>query len=163
MEAFLMEKATVKVLVDPVDFNTGANPAAARVDMSKCDRVTFLVIAAAGSTPNAHSFLLKQADAASSGNVKALSVANPYYVKASAATSFAKVDVDSATDAYDIDSLVVDGKFVAAFEVLADQLDANNGYRYAYIDTVDFGGAQLGTVIAICHSRMSKPAYTAVV
>lgn len=150
-----MEKATVKAIIGPVDLNDAANTGL-RVDMSKCKRVTFVVVAAAGTTPSAHTATLKQYDAASSGNSADLSVENPYFHKVDAATVFTKVVPGAAAAAFDIDTTVGDTKFIAVFEVLAEQL--TDGYRWVGLNLSDAGGAQLGAVIAICHG-MDKPAY----
>lgn len=156
MEQFLMEKATVKVVTGPIDLDAGANTGA-RIDMQKFKRVTFVVIAAAGTTPSAHLHTLKQHTAASAGTSADLSVDNPYYHKAGAATEFTKVQPTSAAAAYDVDTLVGDAKYVVVFEVLQEQL--TDGYRWVSLDTGDVGGAQLGTVLAICHEATNKPAY----
>ena len=162
MEQFLMEKGTVKVVTGPVDLDTGANTGA-RVDIQQFARVSFIVAAAAGTTPSAHTHTLRQHDAATAGNSKDLSVSNPYYHKVNAATSFTKVVPSSDTAAYDIDTVVGDTKYMVVFEVLAEQLDRENGFRWVSLDTTDAGGAQLGTVIAVCHEAESKPAYSIIV
>lgn len=156
MEAFFMEKGTVKVVTGPIDLDTGANTGA-RIDMQKFKRVTFVVIAAAGTTPSAHVHTLRQHDAASAGTSADLSVDNPYYLKAGAATEFTKVVPSSAAAAFDVDALVADAKYVVVFEVLQEQLASGN--RWVSLDTGDVGGAQLGTVLAICHEATNKPAY----
>lgn len=155
MEKFLMEKATVKAIIGPVDLNDAANTGL-RVDMSKCRRVTFIIVAAAGTTPNSHTVALKQHTVASSGTPANLSVDNPYYHKVDSATEFTKVVPSSAAASFDIDAVVGDTKFIAVFEVLQEQL--TDGYRWVSCDLTDSGGAQLGTVIAICEG-MDKPAY----
>ena len=151
-----MEKATVKVVTLPVDLNTAANTGA-RVDMLKFKRVSFIVVVDAGTTPTAHQHTLKQHTAASAGTSADLSVDNPYFVKAGAATEFTKVTPEAAAAMYDLDATVLDAKYVAVFEVLQEQL--TEGYRWVSLDTADAGGAQIGTVIAICHEAVSKPAY----
>ena len=104
MEAFLMEKATVKVIVDPVDLDAAANTGA-RVDMKEFKRVSFICIGNAGTSPDSHTFTLRQHDAASSGNSADLSVDNPYYHKLDAATEFTKVTPSSAAAAYDLEAI----------------------------------------------------------
>lgn len=161
-EAFFMEENTVKVGSGPIDLDAGANTGA-RVDMALFDRVAFLVILAAGTTPSAHLHTLRQHDAASAGNSKDLSVMNPYYYKLNASTSYTKVEPTVAAAAYDLDTLVGDNKYVVVFEVLAEQLDLANSYRWVSLDTTDVGGAQLGTVVAIPRNAKEKPAYEKVV
>ena len=156
MEAYFMEKSTVKALIGPVDLNDAATTGL-RVDMSKCRRVTFVVIAAAGTTPNSHTVSFQQHTVASSGTPAALSLSGPYFHKADTATEFTKVDPTEAAS-FDIDGLVVDAKFIAVFEVLAEEL--TDGYRWVSCNMADAGGAQLGTVLAICHGMKDGPAYS---
>lgn len=155
MEAFLMEKMTAKVIVQPVDLNDGANTGL-RVDMSKCKRVSFICIADAGTTPSSHTFSFEQHDAAAAGNSAALSIGNPYYHCLNSATVFTKVVPGAAASSFDLDTLVGDNEYVVVFEVLAE--DLTDGYKWASINLTDAGGAQLGTILAICHG-MDKPAY----
>ena len=159
-EALFMEKATVKAVIGPVDFNTAANTGE-RIDMRMFKRVTFVCVLAAGTTPDSHTFTLRQHDAASSGNSADLVSDNPYFHKVNAATSFTKVVPGSAAAAKDIDTVVGDTKFIAVFEVRQEEL--TDGYRWVSVDATDSGGAQLGCVIAICHEAVSKPAYSQVV
>ena len=156
MEAFLMEKASVKALIGPVDLNDGANTGL-RVDMSKARRVTFICILAAGTTPNAHLFTLYQHTVTTAGTPLVLAVDNPYYHKLDTATEFTKVVPGAAASAYNLDSIFADAKGIVVFEVLAEQL--TDGYKWVSIDIADTGGAQLGTVLAIAHDVKDAPAY----
>ena len=156
MEAFLMEKASVKAIVGPVDLNDGANTGL-RVDISKARRVTFVCILAAGTTPSSHTFTLYQHTVASAGTPAVLAVDNPYYHKLDAETVFTKVVPGAAASAYNLDSIFADAKGIVVFEVLAEQL--TDGYKYVSIDLTDSGGAQLGTVLAIAHDVKDAPAY----
>ncbi len=155
-EAFFMEKATVKAITGPVDLNDAANTGL-RVDMQAFKRVTFIIAVAAGTTPSSHTHTLQQHTVSSSGSPIALAVDNPYFIKADTATEFTKVVPVAAASAYNLDATVLDAKYIAVFEVLQEQL--TEGYRWVSIDTTDSGGAQLGTVIAICHEPVSLPAY----
>jgi len=159
MEAFLMEKATVKVVGGPVDFNDAAITGA-RVDMRNLERVTFLVLMAAGTTTTTHGFTLKQHDAASSGNSYDLSVDNPYFHKIGAATKFTKVQPDAAAAAYDLHSILANSAAIVAFEVLPEQLRSD--CRWVSLNVADAGGAQLGTVLAVGHTEFN-PGYNEVV
>ena len=58
-EQFFLEQAVVKVVGGPVDLDAAALTGA-RVDMAKFKRVTFLIAAAAGTTPSAHEVTLRQ-------------------------------------------------------------------------------------------------------
>lgn len=158
MEALLMEKAIVKATTGPIDLDAGTNTGG-RFDMSKCKRVSFIAVVAAGTTPSSHTFSFQQHDAASAGNSAALSIGNPYFHKLNAATYFTKVE-PTAASSFDLDTLVGDNKFIVVFEVLAE--DLTDGYKWVSMNITDAGGAQLGTVLAIGH-EMDKPAYSAVV
>lgn len=157
-EAYLLEKVLAKQVAGPVDANTAAITGA-RFDMKGFDRVAFLVSLAAGTTTSAHLFSLKQHNAASSGTSKAVAVTNPYYHKIGAATSFTKVDVTVAEDEYDLHSILADSASMVVFEVLAEDLDVNNGFRWVSLDIADSGGAQLCSVVAVGHNCKSLPAY----
>lgn len=156
-EAFLMEQAIVKAIVGPVDLNDAANTGL-RVDMQKFNRVSFICVLAAGTTPSAHLFTLKQHSVASAGTPADLEVDNPYYHKLDAETVFTKVQPTAAAAAYNLDSIFADAKGIVVFEVLAEQLA--DGNRYVSLDIGDVGGAQLGTVIAIAHNAKELPAYS---
>ena len=159
MEAFLMEKANVKVVVDPVDFNTAA-VTGARVEMKGYERVSFMLIMNGGTSITSRTFDLKQHNAASGGTTKALSVKNLYYHKVGAATSFTKVEPSVAADSYDLLTAIGDNKSVVVFEVLAEDLDVEGGFTHVSINTSDSGAASLGSVLAICHEAKNLPAYS---
>lgn len=159
MEAFLMEKANIKVIADPVDFNTAA-VTGARVAMKGSERIAFVCIVNSGTSVTAREFALKQHNAASSGTTKALEVTNAYYHKVGAATSFTKVIPDAAEDTYDLLALIGDSKAVVVFEVLAEDLDVENNFNYVSINAADSGAASIGTILAICHGPGSTPAYS---
>lgn len=157
MEAFLMEKANLKASSGPVDL-AGAQTGA-RISMKDYKRVAFIVHlgSSAATTPT---FNLKQHNAASGGTTKVLSVANPYYHKAGAATSFTKVEPSSAADSYVLTSLFATAAGVVVFEVLAEDLDVNGGFGWVSLDIPAAGAAKLGAVMAVCHEPGSKPAYS---
>ncbi len=161
-EAFLMEQMVAKVTTGPIDLDAGAN-VGVRFDMQKFKRVTFFVIAAAGTTPNAHAISFQQHDAASAGNSVALEIDNPWFHQVNAATAFTKVQPVAKVSSFDIDAVVGDTKFVAVFEVLQEDLLANGANRWISLNIADVGGAQLGTVLAIGHNATELPAYSKVV
>lgn len=160
--SLFMEENMVKAITGPVDLDTGANTGA-RFDMSKFQKVTFICVAAAGTTPNSHTFSFQQHDAASSGNTAALSIDTPYFHKLDTATYFTKVTPGAAASSFNLDSLVLDAKYIVVFEVNADQLDRDTGYSWVSINQTDAGGAQLGTTIAIGSNSVANPAYSKVV
>ncbi len=157
MEKFLMESHQPKQVAGPVDLNTAA-VTGGRVSMKNARRCAFVIQLAAGTTTTTHGFTLRQHDAASAGNSKDLSVANPYYHKIGAATVFTKVEPGSAAAAYDLHALVADDVAVVVMEVLAEDLDRANNYAWVSLDIADTGGAQLGSVVAIV-DNMLLPAY----
>ena len=161
MEAFLLEKRVPKVSTTPVDLNTGANTGA-RIDIRGARRVSWIVVGDVGTTTTTHTFSLKQHDAASAGNSKALSVDNKYFHKIGAATAFTEVEPASASDSYDLHALLANNKFVLVMEVLEEQLDTANGYGWVSLDIADTGGAQLGSAIALVDVD-GKPAFDKVV
>lgn len=157
MEKFLMEDKVLKAAAGPVDLNTAA-VTGARVSMKNVKRVAFAINLGAGTTTSAHTFTLRQHDAAAAGNSKDLSVMNPYYHKIAAATVFTKVQPSSAAAAYDLHASLADDVAIVVFEVLAEDLDIANGYAWVSLDIADSGGAQLGSVMAIA-SHHFDPAY----
>lgn len=158
MEAFFLEKYNLKQIVLPVDLNTAANPGA-RISMKNARRITFVVNMGDSTAASTLSAALKQHNAASSGTTKALSVANPYYHKLGAATKFTKVEPGSAADTYDLAALFAGDEGIAVFEVLAEDLDTNNGFAWCTIDIADAGAAKVGAVMAIVEP-IRKPAYS---
>ncbi len=157
-EAYLAEKVLAKQAAGPVDANTAAITGN-RFDMKGFDRVAFIISLAAGTTTTTHGFTLRQHNAASSGTSKDVAVNNPYYHKIGAATNFTKVDVAVAASVYDLHSILADSASIVVFEVLAEQLDVDNGFRWVSLDIADSGGAQLVSVLAVGHNCKSMPAY----
>ena len=156
MEAFLMEKVTLKQVTIPVDLNTAA-VTGDRVAMKDFDRVSF-VVSLGASTAATASFTLRQHNAATSGTSKDLSVANPYFVKAGAATVFTKVEPVANAAAYDLSTTYAANGGVVVFEVLAEDLDVNNNFGWVSLDILDSNAAKLGSVVAVAsHGR--GPAY----
>lgn len=158
MENFLMEKANIKSVAGPVDLNTAA-VTGERVSMKNCNRIAFVVNMGDSTSATAVTFTLKQHTAASSGSSKVLAVTNPYFVKAGAATKFTKVEPTSATSAYDLTSTFADEPGMVVLEVLAEDLDVNNGYAWVSLDIADSGAAKIGSVLAICLGADNGPVY----
>lgn len=159
MEKFLAEAKVPKQVTGPVDLNTGANTGL-RSLIANAKRVTFVASLGAGSSTTAHTFTLRQHDAASSGNSYDLPSDNPYYTKIGAATSFTKVVPGSAVAATDLHSVLADSAAIVIFEVLAEQLRPD--CKWVSVDTTDSGGAQLGSVVAYVDSDF-LPAYANIV
>lgn len=158
-EALLLEKVNMKLLTLPVDGDTAQT--GARIKLDTGDRLAF-VVSMADSTSSNVVFSLKQHDAASSGTTKALSVDNPYFHKAGAETKFTKVVPGSATDAYDLSTQFASQEGLAIIEVLAEDLDVNNGFLWASLNVADTGSSntKLLSVLGVVHNLRSTPGYS---
>lgn len=159
-EAYLAEKTIIKSAFDPVDLNTAA-VTGARIKMDKGDRLAIVVNMGDSTSATDVSFFLKQHNAASSGTTKALSVDNPYFTKVAAATSFTKTvpAVPQVDGDYDLTSLFANDQGMVIFEVLAEDLDVNNGFAWVSIDTADAGAGKIGSAVYIMHNLYSLPGY----
>lgn len=157
MERFLMEGRTLRTGLVPVDLNAGANTGL-RVPMKNAKRISLVVIMGA-STAAVVTLNLLQHDAASAGNSKALSIANPYYHKhGSAADKFTRVVPGAAADTYDLATLFAADGGIVVFEVLAEDLDVENNYGWVSLSALDSTAAKVGAVLAIVDHDY-KPAY----
>lgn len=157
MEQFLAEYVGLKAEA-PVDMNTAAITGA-RTKIAKGDRLAF-VVNMGGSTAALVQMTLRQHNAASSGTSKDLSVANPYYKKVGAATSFTKVEPTSAAALYDLSSDFAGAAGMVVLEVLAEDLDINNGYAWVSLDMADSTAAKLVSVVHVLGKVKEKPAYS---
>ena len=158
MEAFLLEKQNMKLVTLPVDGNTAAITGA-RVAFNGCARISF-VVQMGDSTAATTAFTLRQHDAASAGTSKDLSVANLYYHKKAALTTFTKVEPTVAAATYDLSTIFAADEGVVVFEVLAEDLDVNGGFAWVSLDIADMAAAKLVSVLAVCHELGSKPGYS---
>lgn len=158
--AYLMEKQNVKIEA-PVDLNT-AGLVGARIKLDDAFRIA-VVIALGASTGATVAVTLRQHNAASGGISKALSVDNPYYVKAGlTAAAFTKVVPGAAASVFDISTTFAAAAGVAVFEVLADQLDTTNGFAWFSVEIADSVAAKLGAVQYHLHECKELPAYAIV-
>lgn len=158
MEAFLLEERNMKQGGVPADAN-GAAITGARIKMDKRDRVA-IVVSMGDSISAAVTLTLQQHDAASAGNSKNLSVANPYYHKVAAATTFTKVEPSSAAAAYDLASLFANDEGIVVFEVLSEQLDNANGYNWVSINVADSTAAKIFAIVYVGGKERFLPAYS---
>ncbi len=156
-ENFLMEMLNLKQGFLPVDLNTGANTGI-RINMASGDRLAF-ILQMTTSTAAAVTLNLQQHDAASSGNSKALSVANPYYHKHGAATIFTKVVPGAAADTYDLASLFASDGGIVVFEVLAEDLDVTNNFQWVSCSLIDSTAAKVGACLAVAFNLRNQPGY----
>jgi hypothetical protein len=153
---YLLEEKNIKKVMDPVDLNTAAITGA-RISLAKGDKVAVLLAmgASVGATVQV---TLNQHTAASGGTSKVLTVANPYFHKAGAATEFTKVE-PSAASMFDISSVFAANAGVVVFEISGDQLDTDNGYAHFSVDIADSGAAKIGAACYIMSDCRHKPAY----
>ena len=158
--AYLMEKQNLKIEA-PVDLNT-AGLVGARIKMDKGFRLA-IAVALGASVGATVSVALKQHNAASGGTTKVLAIDNSYYVKAGlTAAAFTKVVPAVAADTYDLSTTFAAAAGVVVFEVLAEQLDTNNGFAWVSVEIADSVAAKLGAVSYIVHEAKELPAYATV-
>jgi hypothetical protein len=155
----LLDKHTIKTAIVPVDLNTAANTGA-RISLAPGDRVGVLIHLGASLTGANVVVALKQHDAASAGNSKALEVARPYFKKTSAATHFTKVDVDTATDEYDLSTDFDTLGGLIYFEVESQDLDVSGGFTHFSVDVEDAAVAKVGSASYIVSDLRSGPGYS---
>lgn len=153
----LMEYVNAKLCSTLSDSNTQIT--GARINMKEQDQVTIFLLLNSATSATAVGGAMKQHDAASSGNSKALSTFNPYYHKIGAATVLTKVSPAVTTDTYDLLALVGDSAAVVAFTVRASDLDLANGYAWVSFDPADAGVTRVAAVFAIAHDCRLLPAY----
>ncbi len=156
MNSFLLERANIKAVV-PSDGDTAIT--GSRVALSTGQRVA-IVVNMGDSTGAVADFTLKQHNAASSGTTKDLSIANPYFKKAGAATSFTKVEPTVAAANYVLTSDFAAQEGVVVFEVLQEDLDVNNSFGWVSIDVADTTAAKLISILYIVLDPESQPAYS---
>lgn len=154
MEKFLCEDKAIKSVVDPQSIAGGAT--GSRVKMVNVKRVAFVIDVGAGTSTDAHSFVLKQHDDPAAGNSYDLPVANPIFHKVGAATEFTKIDVETATASNDLHSVLAQDKAVVVIEVLSENL--RQDCKWVSLDIAATNGTQVGAVIALADIEF-KPAY----
>lgn len=155
MEKFLAEGKLIKADY-PVDLNT-AGLSGVRVDVTKCRRLAFVVVLG-GSTGSTVSFTLKQHTAASGGTTADLSVDNRYFKKVGAATVFTEVEPTVEAAAYDLSADFAAAQGIVVFEILPENMDVNNGFKYASIEVADSGTAKLASILYVGNPK-SEAAY----
>jgi len=161
MESLLLEKNQIKAVMAPVDLNTAA-VTGARINLGKADKCA-IVISMGASVAATVEFTLKQHTAASGGSSKVLSVMNPYFHKAGAATVFTKVEPTVAASVYDLSSIFAADAGIAVLEVKGEDLDVDGGYAYVSVDIADSAAAKIGCGMYILNDMRFLPAYNEVV
>lgn len=154
---FLLEEYNAKQAFLPVDLNTAA-VSGARISLAKHLRVA-VVLNLGTSTAALLQVTLKQHNAASAGTTKDLVVANPYFYKAGAATTFTKVEPSSAVALYDLSSVFAADSGLLVFEVLAEDLDVQGGFSFFSVEVADSTAAKLGSGVYIARDSRFEPGY----
>lgn len=153
---YLLEEYTV-VSEIPKDLNASAL-VGKRIPLHKFGKVAFVVnmgdSVGAVVTPS-----FQQHDAAAGGNSKALSIANIYYVKAGAATSFTKVEPTAAASSFALAADFAAQEGVVVFEVWGADLDVENNYAYVSMNMADSTAAKIVSVTAILGDAKNVPSY----
>jgi hypothetical protein len=155
MEAFLAEKKGLKQVV--LASVTGTPVVGARVPMKDLKRVAFVVQVAAAASA-VLSATLQQHNAASAGTSKDLSVANNYYHKVDAATSFTKVVPVAAAATYNLFTIADVDVATFVFEVLQEDLDVNGNFNFVSLNVTGDATARVVGVLAVGDAEYC-PAY----
>jgi len=140
---YLAEEKGIKSAFSPVDLNAAA-VTGNRVKLDKAGRCA-VVIAMGSSTAATVQITLRQHNAASAGTSKDVVVANSYFHKAGAATSFTRVEPTVAAALVDVSAVFAADGGVLVVEVVADQLDANGGFAWFSVDVADATAAKIGS------------------
>ncbi len=156
-ENFFMEMANLKQGFLPVDLNTGANTGL-RCSVANCKRLVF-ILQMADSTAAAVTLNFQQHDAASAGNSKALSIANPYYVKADTALHFTRVVPAAVASSFDLATTFGSAEGIAVFEVLAEDLDVENSFTHVSLSLIDSTAAKVGACLVAFIGTTANPPY----
>ena len=156
MEALLLDKCAVKAEV-PVDMNTAAF-VGARVAMK--DAIKLAIIVNMGDSVGAVvDFTLKQHNASVGGTSKALSIMNPYFKKAGAATAFTKVVPTVAASNYVLSADFAAEEGVVIFEICPEDLDVEGNFTHVSIEAADSTAAKLMSVVHVAHKVKVMPAH----
>lgn len=158
MEAFLLEKNNLKVGLVAQALNAAGN--GARINMRDHDRCTIIFQVGEG-VATTFSASLQQHTLESAGQSKALEIANKYFVKADAATFFTKEEPDPFTGAASTFAVAeldtAEGLLV--LEVLAENLDRDNGYSWISANLAAPGAARPVAILYQTHVCKHLPPY----
>lgn len=156
---FLMEEYNVKTAIAPVDLSLGTN-AGARVGLEKGNRIA-IIVTLGTSASGVVQFTFNQHTALSGGSSKVLAIDTLYYKKVGAATSFTKVEPSAKASMIDLGTDFGSSYGVVVFEVLAEDLDVNNGYSHISIDIADVGAvAKVGGATYVVRNNFILPPYS---
>jgi hypothetical protein len=151
MEAYKIEKCGLKVGVSG-DLTAGVE--SARIDMSKGDRLSFLVRVESAATDL--SVTLRQHDAATAGNSKDLQTKRLYGVKADADSIVTKKE-QASLSANIVEADLNGSAGLLVVEVLGEDLDRDADFRYVSLQI----GARAadGCVICVMDQMRQRPAH----
>lgn len=149
-ECSLLEQRNVKVLSAGADLNAAAT-VGGRVSMKNTERLSILLIVGT-STGAAVTLSLVQSNAATGGTSKPLNIISPYYFKVDPATVFTRVEAPGV-DTVDLSTQFAAASGVIGFEVLAEDLDVNNGFSYVQLNIAKTTAAKQGIVLALAEQR----------
>jgi len=159
MEGYISELMTFKQLAVPANLLT-APTTGARIQVAKGFRVA--VICNMGvSTSGITDFTMQQHTAATGGTTKVLATSNPYWEKVATATTFTEVAVDNASNIVPVSLAADEGIFV--FEILAEDLDRENGFSYFSMDAAESTGLGNDKIMAafyVLSDVRNVPAYS---
>lgn len=158
MEGLLSEKITFKQVAAPADANSAA-VVGARIKLDGGFKVA-VAVTMGDSAAAVANFSLLQHDAETAGNSKALEIKNHYYTKVASAKSFTKNEVATATGSFDLSSVFAADEGIVVFEILAEDLDVNNGFAYVSLNIADSTAAKVFAGVYCLHDVRKGMAYS---
>jgi len=156
MEGYLSEKITFKQVAAPAELNAAA-VTGARIKVAEGFRLS-VICTFGDSTAAVTDFTMQQHDAASAGTTKVLATSNSYFEKVATATTFTKVAVSDASNIVPTTLAADEGIFV--FEILAEDLDRENGFAWFSIDVADATAAKVMGAVYVLSDVREVPAYS---
>lgn len=132
----------------PTDLSAAANTGD-RVNLQNYDRCVFVLLASIGTAGDDPVISAQQHDAASSGNSKALNFTRiRHKVGATGIDAVGQFTLVEQSESDSYDTTTVDGaenEAMIVIEVLAEDLDSENGYTFVSFNVADVGlNSQLG-------------------
>lgn len=150
MEAFLAE--THHIRTESGDLNTPF--VGTRLDMQKAERLS-MVIAVTGGAAAVITLALQQHTLASAGVSKALNYVGAYFYKLAGDSAYTKVEISELTPAATIDlsSVFASASGTIILEVLQENLDVDNNFRYVSLVPTD---AAVASPVSITYLGKAK-------
>ena len=158
MERLFSDKNRVEPVAIPADLNAAA-VTGKRIKMDVATRLA--IIAQFGDSTGAVVQLnLKQHDAESAGNTKALSTKLPWFVKTGSDTEFTKKNAANASiSQLDASTELAADEGTVIGEIVAEELDHENGYEWVSVDVADSTAAKIMSAEYVLHEVKKQPAY----